>query len=507
MPKLRLPEVAPDQNSCSICLKYDHQCKDKKLLDITKANDGEKSCLDKIQELMHVEIVLGYQTVCVTCATEVNEAYLLRGKILEAIIFWKKHFGYEESSELNESTEVQPDDTHIKKVKCEDSITTIPKTDKIEVEEESDDDDDDNTPMGESYQDFDSDDEPLDCKKARLLKDSNSPDVKVKVDSVPKKEPKSEILGDLIDLTAETVSVIPEASIRNLPGATIKKVSDVKKEEEKENNDSKNKLTLFCGRCNYYYANLSEIMSHFCIERKSNSQKRKLPKPQVPSRREPKPIACFGCAACGKVFKRKLDLNRHKKDEHAVEKPRQVCNICDKSFRNATLLREHYSVHTGEHNYCCDVCGKTFQRLSSRSRHMRKHTNDEKSRKTPFLCTICGKLFPYSNTMSRHMMSHAGVKRFSCKICSKMFNQMAHLRVHMRTHTGEKPYTCSYCYQAFSLNASMRKHVLAKHKRDVFRKEASRRSLGRYKTEEEEAEEQMEYLYKEEEEMIVERLE
>nr|CAH7738441.1 unnamed protein product [Callosobruchus chinensis] len=281
MPRLRLPEVTLDQHSCSICLKYDDQCKDKKLLDITQTDDGDKSCLDKIQELMHVEIVLGYQTICIDCATEVNDAYLLRGKIIEAISFWKKHFGYEEASELNESTEVQPDNTPIKKVEYDDSITTIPKTDKIEIEEESD--DDANTPMG--HQDFDSDDEPLGCKKARLLKDSNSnatsPDVKVKKDdSETKKEPKNEILGDLIDLTAEKLSIIPEASIKNLPGATIKKVSDVKKEEEKENNDSK-KLTLFCGRCSYYYANLSEIMSHFCIERNSNNQKKKLPKPHV----------------------------------------------------------------------------------------------------------------------------------------------------------------------------------------------------------------------------------
>ncbi|CAH1954095.1 unnamed protein product [Acanthoscelides obtectus] len=333
---------------------------------------------------------------------------------------------------------------------------------------------------------------------------------KIKKDPDTKKEPKSEIADDVLDLTDGTITLISEASIKRIPGATIKKISDVKKEEEKENTDSK-KLNLFCGRCTYYYADLSEITTHICVEIPTSNQKKKQqPTKSQPSRREPKPIACFGCAACGKVFKRKIDLNRHKKEEHAVEKPRQVCNICDKSFKNATLLREHYSVHTGEQNYCCDVCGKTFQRLSSRSRHMRKHTTDERSRKTPFLCTICGKLFPYSNTMSRHMMSHAGVKRFTCKICNKKFNQMAHLRVHMRTHTGEKPYTCSYCYQAFSLNASMRKHVLAKHKRDVFRKQASKRTLGHYKTEEEieaEQEQQIQYLYEDDEKMLVERLE
>ncbi|CAH1954096.1 unnamed protein product [Acanthoscelides obtectus] len=432
MPRRHLhPEVASNQNSCSLCLKYEHQCKDQKLLDITEIVDGDKSCLDKIQELMHVEIVLGYQTICVTCESEINEAYQLRGKILDAIAFWKKHFGYEEASESNTSTDAQTCIAPTQKVECDDSVTTIPRTEKIEVEEESD----DNVTAVESYQDdFDSDDEPLHCKKARLLKDSNSnetsPDMKFKIKKDPdtKKEPKSEIADDVLDLTDGTITLISEASIKRIPGATIKKISDVKKEEEKENTDSK-KLNLFCGRCTYYYADLSEITTHICVEIPTSNQKKKQqPTKSQPSRREPKPIACFGCAACGKVFKRKIDLNRHKKEEHAVEKPRQVCNICDKSFKNATLLREHYSVHTGEQNYCCDVCGKTFQRLSSRSRHMRKHTTDERSRKTPFLCTICGKLFPYSNTMSRHMMSHAGVKRFTCKICNKKFNQMAHLR-------------------------------------------------------------------------------
>ena len=73
-------------------------------------------------------------------------------------------------------------------------------------------------------------------------------------------------------------------------------------------------------------------------------------------------------------------------DDHEVEestsnlqtpgvKP-HVCQTCEKTFKNLSLLKRHSKVHTGEKPYGCEVCGNRFSRLSVLKIHKRTHRGE-----------------------------------------------------------------------------------------------------------------------------------
>ena len=62
----------------------------------------------------------------------------------------------------------------------------------------------------------------------------------------------------------------------------------------------------------------------------------------------------FECDDCGKTFKFKHQLKRHK----LIHNPESVhtCDICFKKFNQSDYLTRHRKRHTGEHPYKCGKC-------------------------------------------------------------------------------------------------------------------------------------------------------
>ncbi|XP_054832563.1 zinc finger protein with KRAB and SCAN domains 7-like [Eublepharis macularius] len=159
----------------------------------------------------------------------------------------------------------------------------------------------------------------------------------------------------------------------------------------------------------------------------------------------------FKCLECGKNFTLNYCLMVHQRT-HTGEKPYE-CLECGKSFSQTSGLTSHQRIHRGEKPFKCLECGKNFSRSMHLIRHQRIHTGEK-----PYKCLECGKSFSQTSGLTSHQRIHRGEKPFQCLECGKNFSRSTHLIRHQRTHTGEKPYKCLECGKRFSWNTYLTSH-------------------------------------------------
>lgn len=127
------------------------------------------------------------------------------------------------------------------------------------------------------------------------------------------------------------------------------------------------------------------------------------------------------------------------------------CDQCDKVFANKSLLKRHYTIHTGEKPYKCDFCQQGFSRLEHKKRHMTIHTNEKR-----YECEFCDKKFTRADHMLAHIKTHAGVLPYKCNQCSQRFQTSKEKVEHIRTHTGA--YRCEMCFERFEMFVDLTEH-------------------------------------------------
>jgi len=104
---------------------------------------------------------------------------------------------------------------------------------------------------------------------------------------------------------------------------------------------------------------------------------------------------------CNKTFVDASYLRNHVRIHTSVG--RYICQVCDKSFISSSYLHQHELIHKDERTYVCHTCSKRFNQAQCLHQHKRYHCTQRcqqtemrhvrQIRCLVYVCCECNQLF------------------------------------------------------------------------------------------------------------------
>ena len=141
---------------------------------------------------------------------------------------------------------------------------------------------------------------------------------------------------------------------------------------------------------------------------------------------------------------------------------RYECELCPKSFSQASKLKSHMEYHSESPQHICDECGVACKSSRCLYNHkQRKHAVED----AKYMCDQCGKYFPSKIGLKSHLSWHAN--SFQCSKCEDKFPDKKSLVVHRNSHrTAPKMQKCVQCHEEFKTELQLAEHVASAHTED-----------------------------------------
>ncbi|XP_046403431.1 zinc finger protein 99-like [Ischnura elegans] len=161
----------------------------------------------------------------------------------------------------------------------------------------------------------------------------------------------------------------------------------------------------------------------------------------------------FRCGSCGKVFNRKVQLEKHAILHDGLKSFK--CETCGELFFLRSAYEQHLTKHTEAKVFKCAVCDEEFERRKDLTAHSATHEGAG-----PYKCETCNKEFIRRDCFLRHKLRHVDghAKMHICSTCGKKFNKTRDLTRHVEIHSAVKPHICETCGKGFCRKSSLVTH-------------------------------------------------
>ena len=166
-----------------------------------------------------------------------------------------------------------------------------------------------------------------------------------------------------------------------------------------------------------------------------------------------------------------LDLQEHVESTDFEIRPyityQYECHFCGEMSTNRKANNLHMiEVHRDSHakTFMCHICNASFFESSVLKDHMLRHSDMMKH-----ICNACGKQFRYTQSFRRHMkvVHPDGDNRIYCELCEFSTANMRTMEGHMNRHKAHKPYQCDLCEKSYATKMQLRKHQSVKHQGEI----------------------------------------
>lgn len=129
------------------------------------------------------------------------------------------------------------------------------------------------------------------------------------------------------------------------------------------------------------------------------------------------------------------------------DQPKFTCGDCKKSFKDGSLLDQHF-----QKQITCNTCAKTFC-FKSRYRNPKYHGSQCDRRVS---CPMCNAMVV---GLSKHLaQAHSSDKTLPCAHCPKSYRSKEGLLHHMQTNHPDVVYQCSSCDKSFVIESEYQRH-------------------------------------------------
>ncbi|XP_046659221.1 gastrula zinc finger protein XlCGF26.1-like [Homalodisca vitripennis] len=143
----------------------------------------------------------------------------------------------------------------------------------------------------------------------------------------------------------------------------------------------------------------------------------------------------FGCPVCGRLYKYRRDLGRHRRYECGIE-PQFPCSACPYRAKQKGTLKTHmalkHNINGAGARFNCDMCGRVYKHRKDMLRHVRYECLQDGCIAQKFECMRCGKVYKFKRILNRHLRYECGLEpQFACPHCPYKGKRNTSLQSHM----------------------------------------------------------------------------